>query len=739
MAVIRLLTAILFAMMTVIPFYPVPVQAQAVRVGTDTHLAHGWDFYTSHTECGGLRRDGTPQPPCKPKAATYEGAALGQCPAGSFLDIGTWQCWSCDTANGYERTAAAVDSDRACARPSRKPASSPVERFKYAIKLGSLCPARDADFEAAFFDTIRGGECWACPRGYNTNVLPHVEAANKCTRPTHEETTPIRRHAKATGLIGTDCPSGQFWDASDGFCYSCPAGFNKQGTRSVTDPAACFRVVAAQDSKATVRGIGKCEGGAITDPRNNGECWRCPDGYDRVLLNGIDSPQACETTPQLEFARAIFKAALTCPADQHFDFIAVDNNALNRLKGLGRTGKSAQAAPNGGTCWSCPADHKRTVKGVMEADACQGETTEWYAAPYPEPGLFGLDGASEVALEILRDDRAMVDETIREMVKACAESTEDPAAAADCRNNPQKEIADAWADIQDMPGESNVLMILLLGRIDLAATNAAASPGVRAVTAADRRLMNSFAAYVQKRRIYIAEEALKAYDAWTKATAYWEQFLRNRSTAGTVLQNSGPDLTQMKPTDEPVPAPDWHNTVLMASVASVSATTVLAGGMMAAARAHPGLRKAIFPKSNIRNQIKARMARQDLIKKSTGEVVEEVTEEVAKKAKQAVTKTAQKAVTLSTKGILKFLNAAGPAFVIGTVIEVIVEVATKLDEHSKTDRKHLDAMLAQAKLPVNLVREFQTEEGVERMDGYWLMAMSGISAPSPALAGQIKS
>lgn len=62
-----------------------------------------------------------------------------------------------------------------------------------------------------------------------------------------------------------------------------------------------------------------------------------------------------------------------------------------------------------------------------------------------------------------------------------------------------------------------------------------------------------------------------------------------------------------------------------------------------------------------------------------------------------------------------------------------------MDEHSKTDRNHLNAMLTAAKLPVNLVREFQTDEGEERMDGFWLMAVSGVSNPPTTVLNQIRS
>jgi len=53
-------------------------------------------------------------------------------------------------------------------------------------------------------------------------------AANKppCTN-YRERFAKATRHAKATGPISTDCPSGQFWDPKDGFCYSCPNEFTR--------------------------------------------------------------------------------------------------------------------------------------------------------------------------------------------------------------------------------------------------------------------------------------------------------------------------------------------------------------------------------------------------------------------------------------------------------------------------------------------------------------------------------
>ncbi|MCF3628656.1 hypothetical protein RJ527_14365 [Thalassospiraceae bacterium LMO-SO8] len=717
------------------------VGAQNVKVGKDEHLSHGWDFYTSHTECGGLRRDGKPQPPCKSKHAIYEGPALGSCPAGSIFDIGLWQCWSCP--GGFTRTAAAVDTDRACARQATWQESNVKQRFKPATKLGDLCPGPTAQFEKAFYDSIRGGECWSCPKGYETNVLPRVDAWDKCTRPSSEE---LRRPTRMFNTLWPhDCKPGQFHDAWDGgACWQCPSGFVRTA-HHVNSTSGCSRAIPAASARATVRGIAKCEAGTITDPRNGGECWKCPETYDRVLLNPITSPQACETTPGLVVSKAKFVSALTCPAGQHFDFIKVDNTFFNNMKTAGITSPRAKPAPDGGTCWSCPAEHTRTYAPVYNHDACQGPTTEWYAAPFGEPGLFRLPGADDVVLEILRDDRKKLDAAIREMVRSCAENKDDLDAARNCKQNPEKEVAEAWAEIEETPGVSSILMNMVFGRIELAAANPSQVPSdARKVTAADKRLLASFADYVKNRRIYVAEEALKAFDAWRTAEAYWKKFAEN-STSGLITTNGksgGPDLTQVKPADEPTPPPDWHEIVQAATIASVSGLTVIAGGTMVAVATNPTLKKLVRPNYGIRQGIKKKVV--EGIKEGGGELAKKTTKLLTKSpvddvAGKVALKGLNKALSKGASSVFKFLKAAGPAFVITAIIEVVIEVATKMDEYSKTDRGHLLAMLAHAKQTPDLTRDFQTEERRSVLEGYWLLAMSGLSDPAAHVMSRIKS
>tara|TARA_R110001592_G_scaffold108135_3_gene302496 strand:+ start:3660 stop:6668 length:3009 start_codon:yes stop_codon:yes gene_type:complete len=722
---VRVFFAVALSFVLVVP----PTIAQNVKTAKDEHLGHGWDYNTSHTECGGLRRDGKPQAPCKPKPATYMGPALGDCPKGTFLDIGLWQCISCDKSKGFERTAAAADTERACARPATWQEANKKVQFRPAIKVGDLCPGPTATLEKAFYDSIRGGECWSCPKGYKTNVLPHVEAQDKCSQESYED---FRR---PTRLFNTpwphDCKPGQFHDVWDGgACWQCPAGFTRNGNH-VNGTNACSRLVVGNSKPATRRGLGICPAGLITDPQNNGECWRCPEEYDRVLAHPISAPNACETTPGLVFSRATFVTPLTCPAGQDFDFFAVDNTLFNKLKAAGLTAPKAKAAPDRASCWKCPDNHKRTFAPVYNHDACQGETTEWYSAPFGEPGMFRLDGATDVVLEIMRDDRKLVDEAIKEFVNLCALNTADAEAAAACKRDPAKEMANMWKDLIDKPDESPILISMLLGRIGLAATAGVLKPDadVRPVTAADKRLMKGFADYVQKRRIYVADEGMKAFDAWRASVKYWEDFISSNSTSSLSAANKGPDLTNAKPIEETQPPPDWHQMVEAAMIGSVTAGAVLAGGAIVATFSIPKLSKKILPYAAKRAESAIRKSKVD---KAIGEGIEKV---VAKTTQTVAKKAASKAATQ----VLKLLKAAGPAFVIAVVIEVFVETVTKMDEYGKTDRGHLLTMQAHARQPVDLRREFLSTEGQQAMEGYWVMAVSGISDPDALTWSKIKA
>ncbi len=140
------------------------------------------------------------------------------------------------------------------------------------------------------FDLIDGGTCWTCPSGYNRTVFA-VNSDKACERPSGELFAKAKKHGRGGGLLGTDCDGGQFLDP-DGYCYSCPNGYNRTAY-PVTSDKACSQRVRADYQRA--RKVGKaqnCGSGYFFDIGTN-KCWSCPEGFKRTVF-AVDSDKACE-------------------------------------------------------------------------------------------------------------------------------------------------------------------------------------------------------------------------------------------------------------------------------------------------------------------------------------------------------------------------------------------------------------------------------------------------------------
>lgn len=68
-------------------------------------------------------------------------------------------------------------------------------------------------------------------QGYNLSIEMYRNPGNTGT---HTVTTPLyifsdgKKQGKARGLLGTSCSSNEWWEVSNGYCYSCPNGdFNE--------------------------------------------------------------------------------------------------------------------------------------------------------------------------------------------------------------------------------------------------------------------------------------------------------------------------------------------------------------------------------------------------------------------------------------------------------------------------------------------------------------------------------
>lgn len=140
----------------------------------------------------------------------------------------------------------------------------------------------------AFKDPIDGGTCWTCPNGYKRTVLS-VKSNKACELPAGEKFANATRHNRGKGLLGTDCDGGQFYDLN-GYCYSCPQGYNRTA-HPVTSSKACSQRVHADYKSATKVGDYGCEKG-FYDPGTK-KCWECPKGYKRTAFS-VNGDKACE-------------------------------------------------------------------------------------------------------------------------------------------------------------------------------------------------------------------------------------------------------------------------------------------------------------------------------------------------------------------------------------------------------------------------------------------------------------
>jgi hypothetical protein len=145
-----------------------------------------------------------------------------------------------------------------------------------------------------FRDPRNGGECWTCPGGYSRTVFP-VNGAKACSGTSGGAYGRASR-GKKTAWAG-DCKSPYFWDAYQwGACWKCPSGYDRVIGTHISSSKACRKRTTVAHRRASYRGKPGCPSGTFHDPRNGGECWKCPSGYDRTLA-AVTSGTACKKRP----------------------------------------------------------------------------------------------------------------------------------------------------------------------------------------------------------------------------------------------------------------------------------------------------------------------------------------------------------------------------------------------------------------------------------------------------------
>lgn len=693
--------------------------AQAGSLSAKTYGYEG----SGKTTCGGLV-NGKLQKPCGSTTAIFEADAVGKCPSGTFFDIGKWSCWSCpngfaragtekydssdklEVARALLRAAVPVDGPRACVKQNRaKKGEMTSAKFQ-----GTVCP------KGSFFDPTRDGECWSCPSGYNRSVAP-VEWADACVLPAKEEFKKISRHSRATGILRTDCPRGQFWDAIDGYCYSCPSGFGRTGY-SVKDAKACVKTTKAKQSKATLKGKAICKSGEILDIRNNGECWTCPTNYDRTVFP-IQGKQACEIGGGWDFAQATESSPLTCQSGQIFDLVNAKNKNVQKLI-QAQTKKAPPASlgkDGGGTCWSCPPGYRRTILAVWDKAACESNGINWQPPAYQQPGLFGLAGGVEVVLELIKE---------RKLINAFAAEL-----ATELKHPVADYTRSVWDEISTHPLDSAVLKLAAYSRLQATAVKP------HAASHAERELLKSFEGSVVHYQTFLANQALEAYQAWDVADQKKNEVYKGVMVAGVTtaslatgfgasagLYAMGAEALK----NELWPLPDFTD-ITLRSVIEDEIKGQAIGFIYTKALLSPKVLGKFFPSDAAAKVAKKALteATEQYEKKLTQFILQKLSKKIAQEATEAGAK-------VTAKMVAKAFAAAGPQILVEVAIDTVVAYIEMQIERANAEPR-LKANVAEAQRPFEVARLLATVKGATEVNSQWSALMGGeVSANAKEMA-----
>lgn len=155
------------------------------------------------------------------------------------------------------------------------------------------------------------------------------------------------------------CPRGFYDPRNSGECWECPSGFNRT-LAPVNAANACEVIRPATFSSTNKQGREGCEPGDIFDAIRGGSCWRCPPGLVRTVF-AVDKPDACGKAGEVFDKKqpATFIKNVGCNAGEFSDL---------------------------GWCWRCPGGSVRGTAHVESSQACVvPATTELRSAAFISP------------------------------------------------------------------------------------------------------------------------------------------------------------------------------------------------------------------------------------------------------------------------------------------------------------------------------------------------------------------
>lgn len=154
-----------------------------------------------------------------------------------------------------------------------------------------VCPS-GSFLDPRLDDLSKGPECWSCPGGYNRTGWG-ITSNKACSKPGSTEYKKADKKNKPASIFHS-CPGKQWASLHNGYCYKCPGGYSHDPSRNGDDSKVCYKTHGEELKSATyIKKASTCPEGTFFDPRNGGECWKCPKGYSRGTTTAVTSNDAC--------------------------------------------------------------------------------------------------------------------------------------------------------------------------------------------------------------------------------------------------------------------------------------------------------------------------------------------------------------------------------------------------------------------------------------------------------------
>ena len=295
-------------------------------------------------------------------------------PSGSFSDPRQGgQYWSC---NGWNRTAYAVTTNKACSKLERKSAKF-IKNYKRKKPSGS------------FYDPRKGGEYWSC--GGWKRTWSAVTASDACVQGGWFSKT---KKATYKGKAHNSKPSGSFYDPRKGGQYWSCGGLNRT-VYSVTGKNACEReaLKGAQlkGQHQTITKTFASRRGSVCGSKQEqaGLCYnKCKKGYDAVgpVCWGTKAPAKNWVHCGAGFARTkaicgMVIGTQVMAALEVASFVATagaSSTTTGAAKAAAKKTEKAQKAAK----WAAANKNKAKILAALKKAKAAGETVAAYDGAY---------------------------------------------------------------------------------------------------------------------------------------------------------------------------------------------------------------------------------------------------------------------------------------------------------------------------------------------------------------------